>query len=108
VFEAVGGLPHATRFEVEVPAGVRDATGAVLEQPYRWNFTTSAPGVRNVLAIDVPSPAQPVIAVVFDQRVAADLVAPLLRLTVSGRDVPLRPVRRQAVEPAGCRATAGA
>jgi alpha-2-macroglobulin len=90
VFEAAGGLPNATRYEVEVPAGITSADGAALTDGVRWTFATPAASVREVFSTDAPEIERPVLVILFDQRVAAAAVLPFLRLEVDGRAVPLR------------------
>lgn len=39
------GFQGATTYEVTIPAGLEDVTGAVLEEPVSWSFTTLQPSV---------------------------------------------------------------
>ena len=44
-FDARPGWNAGTSYTVTVPAGVRSASGAVLEEPFAWTFTIAAPRV---------------------------------------------------------------
>jgi alpha-2-macroglobulin len=114
-FEPERRLPMATRYMVEVPAGTRAIGGSVLVEGVREVFTTPAPlavGAYPAWHADdgrqgqpdgrrfTPGPwrpgveevttLQPVILVVFDQRVDAAAVLRHARLTADGVAQPLR------------------
>ena len=47
VFQPDSGLKSGTDYQVSVPAGLKDITGALLAADYNWGFTTSAPAVTD-------------------------------------------------------------
>jgi alpha-2-macroglobulin len=114
-FEPQGRLSNATRYLVEVPAGTRAVGGSVLRETVREEFTTPAPlavgaypashvdasrrglphGARpgptpGQPGSDAVTPLQPVILVVFDQRVDPEAVLRRARLSADGVEHPLR------------------
>lgn len=89
VFEAAGRLPKATRYTVDVPAGLVAADGEPLGEPIHWTFTTPAPAVVDVVPVRSAG-RPPVLVLVFDQRVDPAVVLPFLRLEGEGRTLPLR------------------
>jgi alpha-2-macroglobulin len=109
-FQPEGRFPMATQFAVEVPAGVRSAAGRTLDAPVRIVFATPAPRAvgawpardpdRGDTMDRMPLPGrgrpyaaaaagavslQPVILVVFDQRVDAAAVLRATRASADGR-----------------------
>lgn len=96
VFESAGPLRMATRYAVELPAGLASAEGGgALSEAVRWTFTTSPPSIRDVVALDVPNAAQPLIGVLFDQAVDTAGLAERIRLEVDGEEVALRPAEEE-------------
>lgn len=81
-FVSPAGLPMATTFTVEVPAGTRSALGGTLAAPLRYSFATPP----LTLARSIPAsgqekqPLQPVIWLFFDQRVEPEDLLPHLAL----------------------------
>jgi alpha-2-macroglobulin len=73
-------LPMASTFEVRVEPGVRAADGSILETAHEWRFST--PPVRLVDAYPTGSAVvlEPVMLLVFDQRVRLDDLRPHLKL----------------------------
>jgi alpha-2-macroglobulin len=109
-FVPEGRFPMATQFSVEVPAGVRSAGGRQLEAPVSAMFATPAPraiGAWPALHLDGDDPAgrpspgrgggqyggaaatsvslQPVILIVFDQRIDPAAVLRATRIAAGGR-----------------------
>ena len=83
-------LPMATRYTVEVPAGVRSAAGGVLAETVSWSFETPAPA----LVATHPNGAQvrpdTLVALVFNQAVAPADVLAAIALRRGHHDVALR------------------
>lgn len=99
-FEPDPRFPMATRYTVEVPAGVRSELGGTLAAAVREEFVTPAPtaiggyphadgfaGYRGRGREDAgdPAPLHPVILLVFDQRVDPAAMLPTIRLMADGR-----------------------
>jgi alpha-2-macroglobulin len=117
-FEPEGRLPMATEYTVEVPAGVRSAAGEALKAPVRATFATPAPralgaypalrplgadvdrllelppgvyrGMQETHDAAASVALEPVLVVVFDQRVVAAAVLRSARLLADGRAQPVR------------------
>ncbi len=94
-----GGLPKATRYTVELPAGTRALSGATLAEPLRWSFETPPPSLRRYWPEDQedikrdPGERQgprPLILLGFDQRVDPVAVAALASLESGSRRVGAR------------------
>jgi len=45
VFQPAERLDSGTRYTVRVEAGLKDASGTALEEPFEWQFTTRAPSI---------------------------------------------------------------
>jgi alpha-2-macroglobulin len=121
-FQPEGRFPMATAFTVEVPAGVRSAAGRALDAPVRVVFATPAPRAvgawpardpdRGDTMDRTPLPGrgrpygdeaaavslQPVILVVFDQRVDAAAVLRATRASADGRAHAMRLAAADEVE----------
>jgi len=82
LFEPELRFPMATEYQVEVPAGTRSASGEALTGAVRWSFRTPAPSA--VVVYPTPTDAtvrrDPLLFVVFDQRVDPQAVLPHLSL----------------------------
>jgi hypothetical protein len=70
-------LPMATEFVVTVPAGTRALSGATLATPAVGKFSTPPPAINSLYPNIVLRPDSP-LAVVFDQDIDPDRIAPLL------------------------------
>lgn len=96
VFEVAGGLPPATRFQVELPAGLVSAVGDTLADALSWSFSTTPPVLASVRLINrLTEPGQFLLAT-FDQRIAPEAALEHLRLEVG--DVALRLMPLPAAE----------
>jgi len=70
-------LPMATDFVVTVPTGTRALSGAMLATPAVGKFSTPPPAIRALYPKATLRPDSP-LAVVFDQDIDPDRIAPLL------------------------------
>jgi len=91
VFQPDASLPMATRYEVELPAGVASATGERLADGLRWTFTTAPPRLVGALPrAGRTTDRDPLMALSFDQEMDADSVLSRLRVTADDRARPVR------------------
>ncbi|MFL5541886.1 MAG: MG2 domain-containing protein, partial [Longimicrobiaceae bacterium] len=89
-FEPEGRLPMATEFTVEVPAGTVSAAGRRLEEAVRWTFSTPPPRATGAWPQEGPTVHDPLLFVVFDQRVDPAAVLRVVRVRAGRREVPVR------------------
>jgi len=83
-FEAKNRLPMATRFRVSVPAGTKSVTGGELEKTKEWSFETPPPTVVAGYPRGGPHSVNPVIVLLFDQKI--DQAQVLKKVSLSGGD----------------------
>jgi uncharacterized protein YfaS (alpha-2-macroglobulin family) len=90
VFEPVGRFPMATEFRVEVPAGVRSATGVPLASALAWTFST--PPARLLVRHPRSGPARrdALIFASFDQRVDPAAVVSSVRVRALADEMRVR------------------
>jgi hypothetical protein len=96
-FEPKDRFPMATEFEVTVPAGLRSASGATLETPYRWRFTTPPPTLVARHPEGGPTRRDPLLFAAFDQSVDPQAVLATTRVTAGGLTRRLRLATPQEV-----------
>jgi len=92
VFEGpdAGRLPMATRYEVAIPAGTTSATGGKLAKDASFRFTTPPPKVVRFEPSGSPQGLDPLMVIVFDQRVEPTRVFEHLTLRAGGQRVNAR------------------
>ncbi len=91
VFEPDGGrLPAATEYELEVPMGVRAATGEALAAPFFGRCATPAPRLLESWPAGDSVRRRPVMIAFFDQRIDARAVLPFVRVHAAGEPVAVR------------------
>jgi len=83
-------FPMATTYRVSVPAGTRSATGGTLAQAATWTFTTPTPRVTTVLPSGDAVARDPLMLLVFDQRIDAKAILEFTAVRASGRRLPVR------------------
>ncbi|MFO0749825.1 MAG: Ig-like domain-containing protein [Myxococcota bacterium] len=83
-FDPVGRAPMATEFKAEVKAGVKDATGTPLAEGKAWSFRTPPPSILSSSPSGDSVELEPVLYVLFDQKV--DPAAVRAKLTVTAGD----------------------
>ena len=87
---AVDRFPMATAYSVEIPEGTTSATGGVLQQAVRWEFTTPAPTVRLSHPSYGPQPRDPLFFVGFDQLIDPAAVLNTIQVAANGEAVDVR------------------
>lgn len=87
---AVDRFPMATAYTVEIPEGTTSATGGVLQQAVRWNFSTPAPTVRVSHPSYGPQPRDPLFFVGFDQLIDPAAVLNTMQVVANGEAVTVR------------------
>ncbi|TVQ27607.1 MAG: hypothetical protein EA370_17755 [Wenzhouxiangella sp.] len=73
-------LPMATQFELRVEAGTAAADGSVLEASVEWQFSTPPARMINAYPAGSSVILEPVVVLVFDQRVRLEAIQPHLTL----------------------------
>jgi len=92
-FDPEGRAPMATDFTVEVPAEMSDAEGRPLGKASRWSFHTPAPSIVESYPGGRSVPLDPIIRIVFDQRVDAAAILSRVKLEVDAVAVPIDPLK---------------
>ena len=95
VFQPQPRFPMATRFVVELAAGTTSATGCRLEQPVRFEFSTTAPAIKQAWPNVAATTVDPLLFLELDQRI--DPAAVLARMSALDRGEP-RVLRLATVE----------
>lgn len=90
MFEPDGRFPMATEYTVEIAGGVKSAVGGALAQAKAWTFATPPPKAINMVPTSGPQRLEPVIVVVFDQKVDPKAVLEVTSLESVGKPVPIR------------------
>lgn len=90
MFEPEGRFPMATEYRVKVAAGTKSAVGGALAKGEAWSFATPPPRVERMSPTSGPQGLEPVIVVVFDQKVDPRAVLEVTSLTTSGAAPALR------------------
>lgn len=98
IFEGpeAGRLPMATRYVVEVPAGTASATGNALATAHRFEFATPAPRVLRWEPVGGPQTLDPLMILVFDQRIDPGALHSHVRAEAGGRTLTTRLVDARA------------
>jgi uncharacterized protein YfaS (alpha-2-macroglobulin family) len=96
-FEVDAGLPMATEYRVEVPAGVAAESGARLAEPVSWSFRTPPPKLVRSWPEGESVVEEPVFFVAFDQRVDPDDVLEHIRVTTRRRVHELRRASQEEI-----------
>ncbi len=90
LFEPEGRFPMATRYTVEVAAGITSAIGGRLDATVTWNFTTPPPQMQSHYPDGGPQVLDPLMFVAFDQKIDPDAVLPTVKVTAGGTARPIR------------------
>jgi uncharacterized protein YfaS (alpha-2-macroglobulin family) len=90
LFEPSGRFPMATDYRVEVAAGTRSVTGALLERPVAWTFSTPPPKLLEGFPTGGPARRDALMAAALDQRVDPGRLLSHLRAEAGGRPTVLR------------------
>lgn len=97
-FEPGGRAPMATDYTVEVPAGVKDATGRALDKGVSWRFSTPPPKLLSSSPGGTGVALDPTLVLVFDQRVDPAAIRASLRVMAGDRPVELRDLTAKELE----------
>ncbi|MBM4431633.1 MAG: hypothetical protein FJ026_15010, partial [Chloroflexi bacterium] len=98
MYQPVGRFPKATRYIVEIPQGTTSATGGQLAQAITWMFTLPPPHMVSSYPMDGPQVRDPLLFVVFDQRIDPAAVLRTIQLKAAGRVFALRLAQPEEVE----------
>jgi hypothetical protein len=85
LFEVDAGLPMATDYRVEVPAGVESPSGNALAEAVAWTFRTPPPKLVRSYPQGESVTEDPMLFVAFDQRIDPDAVLDHIRVTARRR-----------------------
>ncbi len=94
-FEAQGEkgktrFPMASVYKVEIPRGTKSADGVELKKEVSWTFTTPAPTIVNAWPQGGPRRLDPVMVLVFDQRINPEAVLEYITVQAGGKKYGLR------------------
>lgn len=87
MFRAEGRLPGATKYQIEVPAGISSTGAEKLDFPFRWEFSTAPLSLVRSYPGEVPQPLRPFIALEFNQAVDASRLKPFLSVRSGGNEL---------------------
>ena len=90
LFEPTGRFPMATKYRVTVPANTKSRLGGTLEKAVTWTFETPAPKVLRHLPSGGPQKLEPILIVVFDQKVDPKAVLETSTVSAGSRPVAIR------------------
>jgi len=90
VFQPAKRFPMATEYQVEVPAGIRSATGHTLDQPVKWTFSTPTVKLAEHWPTGGPTKLDPILFVSFDQKVDPASVLATISVRAHGETLPVR------------------
>ncbi|MFU8804350.1 MAG: MG2 domain-containing protein, partial [Bradymonadaceae bacterium] len=85
VFESDEDFPMATEYTLSVLEGAKSAVGSALSKPFRETFSTQPVKVERVHPSGGPVELDPVIVLLFDQRVDAEQMSESVQLRVGRR-----------------------
>jgi alpha-2-macroglobulin len=98
LFETDARFPMATEYTVEVPAGAKSATGAILATARRWKFATPPPQIKSFYPQDGPQRRDPLMFAEFDQRINPEAVLKTIKLSAGRAALNLRLASKQEIE----------
>ena len=76
-------FPQATTYTVEVPAGTKAASGAVLDKPVKFTFETPAPTIVSIYPTSGPQRRDVPMFVLFDQKIDRSALIQRINVTSS-------------------------
>jgi alpha-2-macroglobulin len=98
VFQPEKRFPMATDFSVEIPAGTKAASGAVLAAAERWTFSTPTPTLVLKVPEGGPYDLEPIVFCDFDQQIDPQAVLASIKLSAGDVSIPLRMATESEVE----------
>ncbi len=92
LFEAANDqrFPAATDFTVEIPAGTKSATGAILATAKRWRFSTPPVKVQTSYPNYGPQRRDPILFIAFDQNINPEAVLQNIKVTAGNQSFKLK------------------
>lgn len=84
--QPTGRFPMATEYTVEVPAGVRSASGSALNEGKRWTFRTPPPSLVFFHPMNTQADRNPLMYAEFDQRINPKTIAGTIRIRTQLRE----------------------
>jgi uncharacterized protein YfaS (alpha-2-macroglobulin family) len=90
LFDPTIRFPQATTYTVEVAAGTRSATGAILAAGKAFTFTTPTPRVQQSWPLGGPQRLDAPMFVLFDQTIDPAAVLATIKVQAGGKTVPVR------------------
>ncbi len=97
MFDPEDRFPMATRYRVEIPAGVRSAVGTTTSRATAFTFETPTPTVVQFHPEDQPVRLRPVIFIAFDQAIDPAAIVPHIRLAVGRKTRGVRLARPEEI-----------
>jgi len=88
--ELIDRMPMATEYTVVVPAGTQSATGSTLEDEVLFTFNTPPPTLVSHYPSYDPQPLDPIMFVLFNQRIDPEAVLETIQMTADGEDVSIK------------------
>ena len=98
MFQPVGRFPMATEYTVDVEAGTKAATGAVLADAQRYRFATPPPTLAEHGPNTDAAPLDPLIYAAFDQAIDPAVVFTTTVVTQGGKPVKVRLATEQEMD----------
>ncbi|MEK7831639.1 MAG: Ig-like domain-containing protein, partial [Acidobacteriota bacterium] len=98
IFEPEGRFPMATSYSVEVPAGMKSATGNALAAARRWAFATPPAKIKSSYPNNGPHGRNPVLFIEFDQRIDPAKMLKAIRLSAGAMTWKLRLALPEEIE----------
>ncbi|MEO7539236.1 MAG: Ig-like domain-containing protein, partial [Pyrinomonadaceae bacterium] len=90
MFDTTKRFPMATKFTARIPAGIRSATGQVLQKDFTWTFTTPPPKVETMIPKDQIVKRDALMFVSFDQEINPEAVLASMSVTAGGKKLAVR------------------
>ena len=83
-------FPMASIYKVEIPGGTRSAGGAKLKKKISWTFSTPAPTIVSAHPQGGPKRINPVMVLVFDQKINPEAVLEYITVRTAAKKYALR------------------
>ena len=90
LFDPTVRFPAATEYTVTVPKGTRSASGQLTAEPMSFKFGTPAPRVVSQHPTGGPQKLDPLMFVMFDQKIDPSAVLAKIKLSAAGRSFRVR------------------
>lgn len=98
LFEPEDRFPMATNYSVNIPAGVRSATGVSLGSAKAWTFATPPPQIKSSFPTSGPQRRDQTIFIEFDQKIDPNAVLRTIKVHAGKSEVPIRLATQQEIE----------